>query len=231
MLVQVVVQHDLRRARLAADALRGRADALSSLVAGLIACHESERARLLASLLRPLSTHVSAAQRRKLLDEAIQRLRAGDEGAKALIEVARETAPDKTAEALRKLYQTLRRQKPARATAVLRELCRSEQARDDDHFRLAVSLLGASAKDTRTRSGDESLELFEKLLRSGHDVVASLVKERSVDLQALYYLGFHLIEQDYPAGEDLLRQVMRKGGRKKIAKMARNKLRLAGHAP
>jgi HEAT repeat protein len=229
LLVEVVAEREMRRARLAAEALRDRRDAVGPLVAALARCKESERARLLAGLLRPASAELTPAQRRKLRDEALDRLASGREGAKALLEVAREADPKGVADALRDLHAKLRRTKPARATLVLSELCKSDQATADDRFRLAFTLLGSGHKDTSNRDGDEALEQFEKLLRSGHDVVGALRRERGVELEALYYLGFHLIEQGHPAGEDLLRWVMDRGARKKIAKMARNKLQLAGH--
>ena len=229
LLVAVVEEQDIRRARLAADALRDRADALGALVKALTKCQQGERARLLASLVRARSGDLGAAQRKKLRDEAIERMASGREGAKAILEVVREADPEAVADALRGLYSKLRRSKPARATMALRELCRSEQASNDDRFRLAVTLLVAGHHNTSNRDGDEALEQFEKLLRAGHDLMAALRRERNLELEALYYLGFHLIEQGHPAGEDLLRSVLDKGGRRKIAKMARNKLHLAGH--
>ena len=40
-------------------------------------------------------------------------------------------------------------------------------------------------------------------------------------------MGFHFTELDHPLGEELLEEVVKKGGRTKVAKMAKNKLALA----
>jgi hypothetical protein len=47
-----------------------------------------------------------------------------------------------------------------------------------------------------------------------------------VDLEHLYYVGFHFAEEGHPIGEELLGEVVKKGGRSKVAKMAKNKLAL-----
>ena len=52
----------------------------------------------------------------------------------------------------------------------------------------------------------------------------------SLELEHLYYVGFHFAEQAHPLGEELLRAVVERGGRAKIAKMARSKLALAEQA-
>ncbi|HZO11831.1 MAG TPA: hypothetical protein VFB62_01180, partial [Polyangiaceae bacterium] len=80
------------------------------------------------------------------------------------------------------------------------------------------------------RRSDESLQIFERLIREGYDVASALRRDRSIELDALYYVGFHFIEEDHPLGEELLKMVADKGGRKKIGKMAKNKLELAGAA-
>jgi hypothetical protein len=57
-----------------------------------------------------------------------------------------------------------------------------------------------------------------------------LRKDRSLGLEDLYFLGFHFAEENLPLGEELLRLIVEKGGRAKIAKMARSKLALAEQA-
>ena len=101
-----------------------------------------------------------------------------------------------------------------------------------DDAELASRLLVQGNRDTSSnaREADESLRIFGYLLRQGFDVVGALRKDRTVDLDTLYYVGFHFIEEDNPAGEELLQIVVDKGGRKKIGKMAKNKLALAGRA-
>ena len=61
-------------------------------------------------------------------------------------------------------------------------------------------------------------------------MASQLRKDKSLSLDDLYYVGFHFSEQEHPLGEELLKVVVDKGGRAKIAKMARSKLALGEHA-
>ena len=73
--------------------------------------------------------------------------------------------------------------------------------------------------------------LLGLLVRSNYDVAKALRKDRGVDLDHLYYVGFHFTELDHPVGEELLEEVVKKGGRAKVAKMAKNKLALSEASP
>ena len=58
--------------------------------------------------------------------------------------------------------------------------------------------------------------------------IAAPPGDPAVDLEALYYVGFCFIEDEIGGGEEILEIVVEKGGRKKIAKAAKNKLKLVG---
>jgi hypothetical protein len=79
------------------------------------------------------------------------------------------------------------------------------------------------------RANDEALKLLGALLGRGFDIASALRRDRSLELDHIYYVGFHFIEQRQAIGEELLEEVVRKGGRNKIARMAKNKLALTGH--
>jgi hypothetical protein len=108
-------------------------------------------------------------------------------------------------------------------------LCKSDRATNEDRYALASLELSLSNRDTRpaSRAGDESLRILGALLRQGFDVGKSLKKDRALELDHLYYVGFHFSELNHPLGDELLEEVVKKGGRAKIAKMAKNKLALA----
>jgi hypothetical protein len=74
------------------------------------------------------------------------------------------------------------------------------------------------------------LRLFGAMIDRGTDLAAMLRKDRSLDLEDLYFVGFHFVEESLPLGEELLRLIVEKGGRARIAKMARSKLALAEQA-
>jgi hypothetical protein len=209
-----------------------RADAVAPLAKALLDAEDADRGWLLRNVLRPSAKRVPGAARKALLDAAIQRLSAGDRGGEALLASVRDADAAGAAEALRALAQRMRKSAPEKAITVLRLLCRSEGCTDEDRYTLAAAELTRGAHDTRpaARAGDESLRLLGALLDRGVDVGAQLRKDRSLELDHLYYVGFHFAEEGHPVGEELLRLVADKGGRTKIAKMARSKLSLAAQA-
>ncbi len=146
-----------------------------------------------------------------------------------LLAAVRDADARVAAEPLRALAQKLRKSDPAKSIAVLRVLCQGEGASDDDRYALAIAELARSSRDTRAaaRAGNEALRLFGAMIDRGADVDAMLRKDRSLELEDLYFLGFHFAEEKLPLGEELLRLIVEKGGRAKIAKMAKSKLALA----
>ena len=227
----LVTTSDRRYAEAAAAGLEGKEDAVPALAKALLETENPDRAWVLRNVLRKAAKKISTATRRQLLDAATTRLGAGERGYEALLDVARDADPDGAAEALRALAQKLRRgtNKEERARSVYQILCKTDRATDEDRYAYASIELARSNLDTRpaSRAGDESLRLLGLLVRSNYDVAKALRKDRAVDLDHLYYVGFHFTELDHPVGEELLEEVVKKGGRAKVAKMAKNKLALA----
>lgn len=228
VLVNVLVDHDRRRAELAANALAGREDAVGPLVHALVVT-EPDRGWMVRNVLRPLASHLTATQVNRLLEVAFERVGRGQNHWEAMLDVAREADPARYADGLRKLVTRLKRaRQPERTLTALRLLARSDHATDQDRYQLAAMELKHGAKDTRpaARRDDDALRILAQLLRRGFDVARALKRDRSVGLEELYYVGFHFAEQAHPLGEELLTEVQAKGGRKKIARMAKNKLAL-----
>lgn len=229
----LVTTADRRYAELAAAGLTGKEEAVPALARALLETENPDRAWVLRNVLRPTAKRISPALRKQLLEAAMERLAEGGRGYEALLDVARDADPDGAAAALRALAEKLRRgKKDERARSVFQLLCKSDRATDDDRYALASLELARSTRDTRpaSRAGDESLRLLSALLRTGYDVGRALKKDRAMDLEHLYYVGFHFTELDHPLGEELLEEVVKKGGRAKVAKMAKNKLALASEA-
>jgi HEAT repeat protein len=226
---------DRRYAEAAAAGLSGKEDAVPALAKALLETENPDRAWVLRNVLRPTAKKISSSTRKQILEAALERLAEGSRGWEALLDVARDADPDATAEALRGLAEKLRRGKgkEERARSVYQILCKSDRATDDDRYALASLELARSNRDTRpaSRAGDESLRLLASLLRSGYDVAKALRRDRAVDLEHLYYVGFHFSELDHPVGDELLEEVVKKGGRAKVAKMAKNKLALSEASP
>ncbi len=205
-----------------------RDGAVGPLAKALLDTGDADRSWLLRNVLRPSAKKVPSAIRKQMLQTATARLSAGDRNWEALFATVRDADAAAASESMRELAGKLRKSNPEKALTVLRVLCRNEGATDADRYALAVAELARSPKDTRpaSRSSDESLRLLGALLDRGFDVASQLRKDKSLSLDDLYYVGFHFTEEEHPLGEDLLRTVVDKGGRAKIAKMAKSKLAL-----
>jgi hypothetical protein len=229
-LLSVVLTADPRKAELAARELEGKELSAGPLARALVDAKDVERAKLLRSVLKPLAKKIAPALRKELLAEAMDRLGSGERGWESLLDVARDADPDAVALALRALAGKLRKQGASdKAASVLSVLCRSDRSTDDDRYTMASLVLAKSPMDTRqaSRAGDESLKLLGSLLARGYDVAGALKKDRGLDLEHLYYVGFHFVEEGHPLGEELLTRVVDHGGRGKVGKMAKNKLALS----
>jgi HEAT repeat protein len=231
---------DKRRAELAASCLRVheegkppsttlRDDAVAPLAKALLEVADVDRAWLLRGVLRPSAAKTPAATRKLLLEAALKRLTSGEGRWEPLLAMVRDADARAAVEALRALAQKLRKSDPEKSLAVLRVLCQGEGASEDDRYALAVVELARGSRDTRAaaRAANEALRLFGAMVDRGTDVAAMLRKDRSLDLEDLYFLGFHFAEENLPLGEELLRLIVEKGGRAKVAKMAKSKLALA----
>ena len=225
----LVTTNDRRYAEAAAAGIAGKDDAVPALAKALLESDNPDRSWVLRNVLRPTAKKIAAPTRKALLAEAIDRLAKGKRGYEALLDVARDADADAVAEALRDLATRLRKKDENKARVVLGILCKSDRATDEDRYMLASLELARSNRDTRptSRASDESLRLLGGLLRHGFDVATALRKDRSVDLEQLYYVGFHFTEEGHPVGDELLGEVVKKGGRAKVAKMAKNKLSLS----
>jgi HEAT repeat protein len=205
-----------------------RDETVAPLAKALLETDDADRAWLLRNVLRPSAKKVATATRKQMIEVASKRLGAGNRNWEPLLATVRDADAAAAAEAMRGLAQKLRRSNPEKALTVLRVLCRNEGCTDEDRYALAAGELSRGLHDTRpaARAGDESLRLLGALLDRGFDVATHLRKDKSLELDHLYYVGFHFSEQGHPLGEDLLRTVVDKGGRAKIAKMAKSKLAL-----
>jgi hypothetical protein len=184
---------------------------------------------MIRNVLAPMSTKVPPAVRKQLLDAAIERIEAGERGWEAFLDVAQGGDGKAAAEALRALATRVLKKQPDKALIALTALSRSGHANDDDAWLLASMELARSPRDLApsARAGDASLKEIQALAERGFDVVGKLRKDRGIELDTVYYVGFHFAERRDPIGADLLRLVIEKGGRTKIAKMAKSKLGLA----
>lgn len=229
VLAKVLVTLDKRYAEIAAQALSGKDDAATPLAKALLEIKDRDRAWVIRGVIKPVAKKVPAALRKQLTDLALARLAKGELGWEAPLEVVRDADVAALVGALRELSQKLKRAKNGdKALTVLRLVLKTDKATDEDRYEVAALELARSARDTRpaSRGADESLRLLGQLATRGFDVAKALRKDRSLGLEELYYVGFHFAEEGHGAGEELLEEVVKKGGRAKLGKMAKNKLAL-----
>ncbi len=232
-LIHAACTLERKRAEIAAAALGGREDAVAPLSKALLETTDVDRAWLLRNVLRPSAKKMPAPLRKALLDEAMNRLGEGARGWEALLDVVRDADPDAVGAAVRALALKLRKMKnDDKAASVFGLLCRTDRATDEDRYALASLELARGPKDTRpaTRHSDESLKMLSSLLARGFDVGTALRKDRSLDLDALYYVGFHFSELKKPVGEELLAEVVKKGAAPKSARWLRTNCRFSSRA-
>jgi HEAT repeat protein len=234
----------------AARGLAKAPEAVLPLVRALLECTDEQVARRYAGVIRSHRGNVS----KQAIDEVVERLSElseksskGKAPADAILiervlgELVADIAPAKHVELLFERAKRLRRAgKPVEAFGSLKPLLRSradlDAAIDDDQrFFLAQLSLEVSGEGiVRTMHADDPVfAQFAVLAAKGYPVAKQLAKNGDVTDEALYGLGFRLIENDNASNEELgaelLQGIIEERPRSKLAKAAKNKLKLTGH--
>lgn len=233
----------------AARGLAKAPEAALAVARALVAAEDPEHARRLAGVLRAHKGNVSAAAVDALAEAAQAHLerhargRADADGVlleRVLVEVLEHLAPARHVELLFAHARRLRKAgKPVEAFGALKPLLRGHAELDaaiDDDQRFVMATLGLEALGQavlRASAGDAPvLEQFARLAARGYPVARKLAREKDVGDEDLYALGFRLVESkddgDQELGAELLQGLIDERPRSKIARSARNKLKLAG---
>jgi len=161
---------------------------------------------------------------------------------RVLAELIADVAPAKHVELLFERAKRLRKQgKSVEAFGSLKPLLRSRADIDtaiDDEQRFFLALLSLEAAGEgllrTTSTNDPVFEQFARLAAKGYPVAKQLTKEKDVSDEAIYALGFRLLESrdgsNEELGAELLQGIIEDRPRSKLAKAAKNKLKLTGHA-
>jgi hypothetical protein len=160
---------------------------------------------------------------------------------RVLGELIADIAPTHHVELLFERAKRLRKSgKAVEAFGRLKSLLRSradlDAAIDDDNrFLLALLAIEAAGEAVLRMSGtdDPVLAQFSRLSARGYPVAKKLAKEKDVSDEALYGLGFRLLEtkdaENMELGAELLTGIIEERPRSKLAKSAKNKLKLTGY--
>jgi len=234
----------------AARGLAKAPEAVLPLVRNLLDVKDEQVARRFAGVLRSHRGNVS----NQAIEELVERVREhmdkslrGKAGAdeivleRVLAELVADLAPGKHVELLFERAKRLRKAgKPVEAFGSLKPLLRSradlDDAMDDDQrFFLALLALEAAGEGIlRSLAADDPVfAQFSRLAAKGYPVAKQLAKNGDVSDEQLYALGFRLIESgdgsNEELGAELLQGIIDERPRSKLAKAAKNKLKLTGH--
>ena len=234
----------------AARGLAKAPEAVLPVMRALLATTDEQIARRYAGVLRSHRGHVS----NQAMDEAVDRVKShvdahlkGKSTAddivleRVLAELVADLAPARHVELLFERAKRLRKQnKSVEAFGSLKPLLRSHADLDaaitpEQRYLLALLALEATGEGLiRTIKADDPVfDQFGRLATTGYPVAKQLAKEAAVSDEVLYALGFRLLEsgdgRNEELGAKLLQGIIDERPRSKLAKAAKNKLKLTGH--
>jgi HEAT repeat protein len=234
----------------AARGLAKAPEAVLPMMRALLAAESEQVARRYAGVLRSHRGHISNQAIDELVDKVSEYVELHNKGKatadqivleRVLAELVADIAPAKHVELLFERARRLRKAgRPIEAFGSLKPLLRSradlDAAIDDDQrFFLALLSLEAAGEGIirSTRADDPVFDQFSRLAAKGYPVAKQLAREKDLSDEALYALGFRLLESGDASNEglgaELLQGIIDERPRSKLAKSAKNKLKLTGY--
>lgn len=209
-----------------------------ALTADLLEADAPDRAWVLARAQAPFARSYSAEWRDKVFARACEFLESGDRRADALLFLLREADAAELRQHLEDRAIYWRKKKTyENALLYLRLLIRDPASGFSIRFELACCGLKVSSRDLapEARASDPCLQQFATLCQGYEaELSAELEKIKWLEPEDLYYLGFHFAEQGGQqkqfAGK-VLRLLVKRSPRSKLARAAKSKLRGAGLDP
>ena len=206
-----------------------------ALIAALLEAETPDQAWPLARAQAPFAREYPPGWSDEVFSKACEHLEAGDRRADPLLFLLRETDPADLRDRLEG-RALVHRKKKAYATALLylRLLARDPACGFPIRLEMAACGLKESTRDLAAdaRAGDPCLQTFAQLCQQDEaELVRQVESIKWLEPDELYYLGFHLAEQEgraKKAGGEILKQVVKRSGKTKLAKAAKSKLGRAG---
>lgn len=206
-----------------------------ALTAALLEAESPERAWLLARAQAPFARKYPPEWREQLFAQGCDYLEANDRRADALLFLLREADAAELRQRLEERAVHWRKKKNyENALLYLRLLIRDPASGFPIRLELACCGVKVSSRDlsAEARASDPCLQQFATLCQGyEEELSAQLEKIKWLEPEDLYYLGFHFAEQGGPQkqfGGKLLRLLMKRSPRTKLAQAAKSKLRGAG---
>jgi HEAT repeat protein len=208
-----------------------------ALVQALGEAATPDEAWALARAQTALVRDYPAALRTQLFKQACDYLETGDRRADAILMLLREANAAEVRDRLAERAVALRKKKNySAALSYLRLLGRDPACGEEIRFELAACGLKESTHDlaAEARAADPSLQQFARLIHSHEtDPLEYLKKAKWLEPEDLFYLGFHFVEgkgAEREFGAAVLRLMVQRSPKSKLAKDARSKLRNQGLA-
>ena len=206
-----------------------------ALCRALLESLNADAAWTLARAQAGFASKYSPASLDKLFTKACSYLDVSDRRSDAFFYLLREVDAHKLRDQLEARAMALRKKKDyAKAIIYLRLIARDPACAESIRFELACCGLKLSEHDlsSEIRSADPCLEQFARLVRS-HETgpLDRLKTAKWLEPEDLFYLGFHFIEKDHQDrefGADVLRLLLKRSPKSKLAKDAKTKLKRAG---
>jgi hypothetical protein len=250
-LVEALGSNDPTARDAAARGLAKAPEAVLPMMRALLAVDKDEQvARRFAGVLRSHRGHISNQAIDELVEKVQDYVELHNKGKatadqivieRVLAELVADVAPARHVELLFERARRLRKSgKPIEAFGSLKPLLRSRADLDaaiDDEQRFFLALLSLEAAGEgiirTTRADDPVFDQFARLAAKGYPVAKQLAREKDVSDEAIYALGFRLLESgdgsNEELGAELMQGIIEERPRSKLAKSAKNKLKLTGH--
>jgi HEAT repeat protein len=222
---------DYRKRDVAANSLRKIPEARAALLKELMACDDASKAWSIAELLPSFE----GKWRQDMLNNLWKRLHAAiaaeDRIQTAFLQVLKVADANYSYEQLAGEAARLAKAKKFKeAAAFLTPLKDFSEFKPEDKFRLALAQVKLHAHTLASNRHHPAVEHLADLHRnSAYPLFDALKKERALEAEDLFNLGFSLVERhgdERGLGKDLLQHVATKFPRTKIGKNAKNKLKL-----
>lgn len=249
-LLEALGSNDVAARDAAGRGLSKAPEAVLPVMRALLATTDEQAARRFAGVLRTHRGNIS----NQAIEEIVQAVRVSAERSnkgkstvdqvvmeRVLAELVADIAPQKHVELLFERARRLRKAgKPVEAFGSLKPLLRSNADLDaaidnDQRFFMALLALEQSGEGIirSSRADDPVVGQFARLAAAGFPVAKQLARAEDVTDEVLYALGFRLLESKIGVNEELGAELMQgiidERPRSKLAKSAKNKLRLTGH--
>jgi len=213
-------------------ALRSFAVGRAALVDEMTSCDGVEQVWLLARAIALSAKDVTSAQRTKIFEQATKYHDADDRRAAPLLFLLREMDHAWLRDQLEaKALERRKKKKYADAIGYYRVLAQDPACSEESRFELAATGLKESARDLspESRGIDPSLHQFARLLQnSSFDLIDHVTKAKWLDVEDLFYVGFHFAEQSHRAkdfGKQVLELVVTRSPKSDVGKQAKRKLK------